>query len=119
MTITRIVALLSVLALLASLPLSVALGQGLPPFTVVGTAMVDGEKAMMDSTVVAMAGDEEIGMAMVEEGGMFTLFVEEGAERDAMISFMLKMGEGDGIHGHAQHGGHGRISGRRSGPHHA
>ena len=29
MTITRIVALLSVLALLASLPLSVALGQGL------------------------------------------------------------------------------------------
>ena len=42
MTITRIVALLSVLALLASLPLTVALGQGLPPFTVVGTAMVDG-----------------------------------------------------------------------------
>ena len=41
MTVTRIVALLSVLALLASLPLSVALAQQ-PPFRVVGTAELTG-----------------------------------------------------------------------------
>ena len=45
MTKTRIVALLSVLALLASLPLSVALAQGQPPFRVVGTAELDGVMA--------------------------------------------------------------------------
>ena len=54
MTITRILALLSVVALLASLPVTVALGQGgegsdappIPPFTVVGNATIDGEPAM-------------------------------------------------------------------------
>ena len=52
MTKTKIVALLSVVALLASLPLTVALAQG-APYAVVGTAMLDGEPAMMGTMVVA------------------------------------------------------------------
>ena len=47
MTKTRIVTLLSVLALLASLPVTVALGQAPPPlpFRVVGTAVLDDKPA--------------------------------------------------------------------------
>ena len=56
MTISKIVALLSVIALLASLPLSVALAQQ-PPFRVVGTAMIDGAAAMEGIMVVAMVGE--------------------------------------------------------------
>ena len=96
MTKTRIVALLSVLALLASLSVSAALAQGEPPFRVVGYAMLDNENAMMGSTVVAMVGDTEVGMAEVMDNGVFRLDVSDDAEDGAMITFMLKMGEGAG-----------------------
>ena len=46
MTKTKIVALLSILALLASLPLTVAVAQG-APYLVIGSAMLDDEPAMM------------------------------------------------------------------------
>ena len=91
MTISKIVALLSVIALLASLPLSVALAQQ-PPFRVVGTASLDGEPAA-GSTVVAMVGDEMVGMGMVDEDGMFQVDLE--GEMDSMVMFTLKMGEGE------------------------
>ena len=73
MTKTKIVALLSVVALLASLPLTVVLAQQppAPPFRVVGTAMIDGEKAAEGTMVVAMVGDMEVGMDTVGMGGMF------------------------------------------------
>ena len=74
MTKTKIVALLSVLALLASLPLAVAFAQeggegegstpaGPPalPYTVVGNAMLDDGPAMDGTMVVAMVGDEKVG----------------------------------------------------------
>ena len=97
MTITRIVTLLSVIALLASLPLTVALGQG-TPFAVVGEATVDGEPAMMGSTVVAMSGEGDDAMMWMGEvfndEGLFSIIIEDGDE-DAMLSFMIKMGEGD------------------------
>ena len=112
MTKTKIVALLSVVALLASLPLTVVLAQQppAPPFRVVGTAMIDGEKAAEGTMVVAMVGDMEVGMDTVGMGGMFMALDIEG-EDGAMVSFMLKMGEGDdghGIRGHVEHGGHDR-----------
>ena len=96
MTKTKIVALLSVVALLASLPLTVVLAQQppAPPFRVVGTAMIDGEKAAEGTMVVAMVGDMEVGMDTVGMGGMFMALDIEG-EEGAMVSFMLKMGEGD------------------------
>ena len=93
MTITRIVALLGVLALLASLPLTVALAQS-PPFSVVGTAMVDGVEADSSNTVVAMAGDMEL-MAMVNDDGTFELQFDDSFTVGENISFMIKMGEGD------------------------
>ena len=67
---TRIVALLSVLALLASLPLSVALAQGTPPFRVVGTAEIDGEQAAEGSMVIAMIDGEKSGEGIVDAWGI-------------------------------------------------
>ena len=58
MTKTKIVALLSILALLASLPLTVALAQG-APYLVIGKAMLDDEPAMMGTMVVAMGEGED------------------------------------------------------------
>ena len=67
MTITRILALLSVMALLASLPIA-ALAQGgdappIPPFQVVGNATIDGEPAMDGTMVIAMIDGEKAGKA--------------------------------------------------------
>ena len=95
MTITRIVALLSVLALLASLPLSVALAQGTPPFRVVGTAEIDGAMADEGTMVVAMIDGEMAGSGMVDAMGMFSVDVE--GEEGAMVMFSFMMGEGDAM----------------------
>ena len=73
MTITRILALLSVIALLAALPLA-ALAQGgdegppVPPFQVVGKATIDGEPAMDGTMVVAMIDGEKAGTGTVMDG---------------------------------------------------
>ena len=95
MTKTRIVALLSVLALLASLPLSVALAQGTPPFRVVGTAEIDGAMAEEGTMVVAMIDGEKAGTGMVDAMGMFSVDVE--GEEGAMVMFSFMMGEGDAM----------------------
>ena len=94
MTKTKIVALLSVLALLASLPLTVTFAQG-APYLVIGTAMLDDELAMMGTLVVAMVGDEKVGSGEVfNEMGHYRLLITEGNVGDTvMISLM--MGEGD------------------------
>lgn len=93
MTVTRLVALLSVLALLASLPLSVALAQQ-PPFRVVGTAELDDAMAAEGTMVVAMIDGEKAGEGTVDAMGMFSIDVE-GAE-GAMVSFSLEMMMGEG-----------------------
>ena len=94
MTKTKIVALLSVLALLASLPLTVALAQG-APYLVIGSAMVDDEPAMMGTMVVAMVGEEKVGSGEVFDAmGHYRLMIDGGSQGDTvMISLM--MGEGD------------------------
>ena len=94
MTKTKIVALLSVLALLASLPLTVALAQG-APYLVIGSAMLDDEPAMMGTMVVAMVGEDKVGEgAVFNDRGQYRLQITGGNQGDTvMISLM--MGEGD------------------------
>ena len=96
MTVTRLVALLSVLTLLASLPLSVALAQAPPPlpFLVVGNAELDGEQAPEDTMVVAMIDGEKAGDGMVDAMGMYSVEVE--GDEGAMITFSLEMMMGEG-----------------------
>ena len=90
MTKTKIVALLSIVALLASLPLTVALAQG-APYLVIGSAMLDDEPAMMDTMVVAMVGEEKVGEGMVfNEMGQYRLQITGGNPGDTvMISLMM------------------------------
>ena len=90
MTKTKIVALLSIVALLASLPLTVALAQG-APYLVIGSAMLDNEPAMMDTMVVAMVGEEKVGEGMVfNEMGQYRLQITGGNPGDTvMISLMM------------------------------
>ena len=90
MTKTKIVALLSVLALLASLPLTVALAQG-APYLVIGSAMLDDEPAMMGTMVVAMVGEEKVGSGEVFNAmGQYRLQITDGSPGDTvMISLMM------------------------------
>ena len=87
-------ALLSVLALLASLPLSVALAQQ-PPFRVVGTAELDDAMAAEGTMVVAMIDGEKAGEGMVDAMGMFE--VDVMGDEGAMVMFSFMMGEGEGM----------------------
>ena len=94
MTKTKIVALLSVLALLASLPLTVALAQG-APYLVIGSAMLDDEPAMMGTMVVAMVGEEKVGSGEVFDAmGHYRLLIDGGGMGDTLM-ISLMMGEGD------------------------
>ena len=80
--------------LLASLPLTVAFAQG-APYLVVGTAMLDGEPAMMGTMVVAMVGDEKVGEGEVfNEMGQYRLPIEGGNVGDTVMISLI-MGEGD------------------------
>ena len=92
MTITRIVTLLSVIALLASLPLTVALAQGQAPFTVVGSVMIDDAQAGSDTMVVAMVGEEKVAEGMVDADGMYKLEFTMGDVGDSVM-FSVMMGE--------------------------
>ena len=91
MTKTKIVALLSVLVLLASLPMTVALAQEGPPYLVIGKAMVDGELAMMGTMVVAMVGEDKVGSGeVVDDEGLYSLKITGGNMGDTvMISLMM------------------------------
>ena len=81
-------------ALLASLPLTVAFAQG-ATYLVIGTAMLDGESAMMGTMVVAMVGDEKVGEGEVfNEMGQYRLPIEGGNVGDTVMISLI-MGEGD------------------------
>ena len=81
----RVLALLTALALLLTLP-AVAYAQSLPPHIFVGHAMVDGGDAMDGTVVTAMIGEEVKGTTTVMDG-MYTLPVNAGAGTE--ISFMV------------------------------
>ena len=91
---TKTVALLSILALLASLPLTVALAQG-APYLVMGSAMLDDEPATMGTMVVAMAAEDKVGEGEVfDDQGRYRLMIDRGREGDTVI-ISLMMGQGD------------------------
>ena len=97
MTKTRIVSLLSVLAMLASLPITVALAQAppVPPFQFVGLALLDDEPALVGTLVVAMVVGEKVGSGEVEnERGVYKLDIHGGNEGDTVMFYLL-MGEGE------------------------
>ena len=94
MTKPKIVALLSVLALLASLPLTVALAQG-APYLVIGEATLDDEPAMMGTMVVAMVNDHKVGEGEVfDDQGRYRLHITQGNVGDTVM-ISLAMGEGE------------------------
>ena len=107
MTKTRVLALLSVIALLAALPLSVAFAQQVPerPNLVVGMAMLDGQTPPDGTMVVAMVETEtegedgemmmemmELGMANVMADGSFVLKADDSGGKMVMFS-LSRMGE--------------------------
>ena len=106
MTKTRVLALLTVIALLAAMPLSVALGQRLPPDLIQGTVMLDNMAPPAGAMVVAMVETEvegedgettmemmEVGSATVMADGGFLIKVEDNSGNTA--TFSLTVGEGE------------------------
>ena len=106
MTKTRVLALLSVIALLAALPLSVALAQQPPgiPSLIQGMAMLDGAAPPEGTMVVATVETEtegedgemmmemmDIGMADVMADGSFTLIVPDSGGKMVMFSLSMMM----------------------------
>ena len=86
---TKIAALLGVLALLTSLPLTVALAQE-PPYLVFGTAMVDEEPAKNGTEVVAMVGDEVVGSGEVfNDQGQYRLLITGGNQGDTLTISLI------------------------------
>lgn len=112
MTITRFLALLSVLALLAALPLAVVFAQDpeptdtptpeamtpeptqdssqppVPPQRFWGMVTIDGEMAEEGTMVVAMVGDDKIGDAMVDADGEY-LITTMGNHAGMEVTFMI------------------------------
>jgi hypothetical protein len=73
----RILALLTVLALLLTLP-AVASAQQVPPHVFFGTATVNGLPAPAGTPVVAMIGDEQRGSTAVQANGEYVIQVAQG-----------------------------------------
>ena len=97
MTKAKILALLSVMALLASVPIA-ALAQGgdaqpVPPFQVVGNATINGEPAMDGTMVIAVIDGEKAGTGTVMDG---KFSVDVMGEIGEMIMFYFLVGQGDG-----------------------
>ena len=112
MTITRFLALLSVLALLAALPLAVVFAQGetpedtptpeamtpeptqasserpVRPQRFYGMVTVDGEMAEAGTMVTAMAGEDKVGEGTVDDDGNYVLSTE-GDLGNMEITFMI------------------------------
>ena len=88
-------AAVALIALLIALPLGLVAAQGdapranVPPAFIFGYAMADGLPVPEGTMVVAMAGDEKIGSAMVEERGHYELQLMQPMDGDAMVTFMI------------------------------
>ena len=83
------------LALMLALPLGAVLAQddsagNRPPATLFGTVMTDGLPPPAGTMIVAMAGEEKLGSAMVMEGGTFgPLTMMQPSGDGAAITFMV------------------------------
>ena len=84
--VSRILALLAIVAMLAALPMT-ALAQQEPPHVVMGMAMVNGATPAAGTEITAHAGAMEVGSAMVKAGGSFRVDVKNPSGR--MVTFMV------------------------------
>ena len=64
-------------------------GANVPPAYMFGYAMADGLPVPEGTMIVAMAGDEKIGSAMVMQGGHYELRLMQPMDMDAMVTFMI------------------------------
>ena len=78
--VTRILALLTIVALVAALPMSV-LAQNDAPHVFIGTAIVNGLTATTGVPITAWDGDTQIGSATVTAGGKFQINVSRSSGR--------------------------------------
>ena len=84
--VSRILALLAIVAMLAALPMT-ALAQQEPPHVVMGMAMVNGATPAAGTEVTAHAGAMEVGSAMTKAGGGFRVDVKNPSGQ--MVTFMV------------------------------
>ena len=85
--VSRILALLAIVAMLAALPMT-ALAQQEPPHVVMGMAMVNGATPAAGTEITAHAGAMEVGSAMVKAGGG-TFRVDVKNPSGQMVTFMV------------------------------
>ena len=78
--VTRILALLTIVALVAALPMSVV-AQNDAPHVFIGTAIVNGLTATTGVPITAWDGDTPIGSTTVVAGGKFNLSVNRSSGR--------------------------------------
>ena len=84
--VSRILALLAIVAMLAALPMT-ALAQQEPPHVVMGMAMVNGATPAAGTEITAHAGEMEVGSAMTKAGGGFRVDVKNPSGQ--MVTFMV------------------------------
>ena len=85
----KILALLSIVALLLAVP-AMASAQVAFPATIAGTAMVDDEMAPDDTMITAMVGNAKVGSAMVMDGKFAILIAPATADdHGGTVSFMV------------------------------
>ena len=84
--VSRILALLAIVAMLSALPLT-AFAQN-PPHVLLGTAMLNGAVPPSDTEIVAMEGGTKLGSAMTMAGGKYTLHVMQPSGTGP-ITFMV------------------------------
>ena len=70
--VSKILALLAIVAMLAALPMT-ALAQSEPPHVFIGTAVVNGLTAAPGTAITAWDGSKQIGMTQAKAGGKFSL----------------------------------------------
>ena len=78
--VTRILALLTIVALVAALPMSV-LAQNDAPHIFIGTAIVNGLTAATGTPITAWDGDTQIGTTKVTDGGKYNISVNRSSGR--------------------------------------
>ena len=78
--VTRILALLTIVALVAALPMSVV-AQNDAPHVFIGTAIVNGLTATTGVPITAWDGDTQIGSTTVTAGGKFNISVNRSSGR--------------------------------------
>ena len=99
--VTRILALLTIVALVAALPMSV-LAQNDAPHVFIGTAIVNGLTATTEAPITAWDGDTQIGSTTVKAGGKYTIDVNRSSGR---ITFKIDNVNADQSHPTWEFGG--------------